>query len=50
MNRELRDRLVDDALRRWCDTTLDAATTTDLRLARDRQAAWIDLKKGFTNV
>ena len=50
MDRELRDRLVDDALRRWCDTTLDDATTEDLRLARDRQAAWIELKRGFRNV
>lgn len=50
MNREIRDQLVDAALRCWCDTTLDDATTEDLRLARDRQAAWIELKRGFRNV
>ena len=50
MNRELRDQLVDLALRCWCGTTIEDATVEDLRLARDRQAAWIDLKKGFTNV
>lgn len=50
MNRGLRDHLVDAALRRWCDTTLDDATTEDLILARDRQAAWIELKRGIRNV
>ncbi|MCT2031878.1 hypothetical protein M3D00_17255 [Dietzia cinnamea] len=50
MRRELRDQLVDAALRCWCDTTLDDATTEDLRLARDRQAAWIELKEGVTGV
>ncbi|MEH6382866.1 hypothetical protein [Dietzia natronolimnaea] len=50
MQRELRDHLVDLALQRWCDTTLDEATVEDLRLARDRQAAWIELKRGIRNV